>query len=465
MVTEPPIVVVGAGITGLTAAHTLLTLLPGYPVEVLDSATHAGGKIRTSAFAGLPAVDEAADAYLLRVPAAATLAREVGVDSFTNPTATAAAVWHGGLHPLPEGLLLGVPTAAWPLVRSGLLSWKAAMRAATEPLRRRSPTDHDCLGRWARDRFGDEVHTLLVDPLVGSIYAADTDRFSLATVPQLASIANSRSALLAARRLRRAGRAATGPVFEAPTGGMGTLIEALVRSIVARGGTVRTGFDPPALEASPDGLRMGGNRIAGAVLACPARAASNLLASASPEAAAGLARVEAAPVVMVTISVPHEQWRRGRGGNRFSGYLVPKPDQRHVTAVSFASNKWSHWRPADGAMVLRVSLGRDGLPAGSNPVRWDDDRLIDTVIAEVGDHLGFDLAPTAVRISRWPDAFPQYRPGHLDRLVTIEGHLRGDAPGVVLAGASHRGMGIPACVQQGRQAAAAIAAHVVGARD
>jgi oxygen-dependent protoporphyrinogen oxidase len=116
-------------------------------------------------------------------------------------------------------------------------------------------------------------------------------------------------------------------------------------------------------------------------------------------------------------------------------------------------------------MVLRVSLGRDGLPAKDRPEEWDDERLISTVLAEVGDHLAVELAPTATRISRWPGAFPQYRPGHLDRLAAIEAHLRHDVPGVVLAGASHRGMGIPACVQQGQQSAAAIGTHLAATRD
>ncbi len=60
------------------------------------------------------------------------------------------------------------------------------MRAAVEPLiPARDPGDS--IGRLVRHRFGDEVHERLVDALVGTIYGADTDRFSLAMVPQLAT--------------------------------------------------------------------------------------------------------------------------------------------------------------------------------------------------------------------------------------------------------------------------------------
>ena len=68
---------------------------------------------------------------------------------------------------------------------------------ATEPLRRRTSLEPDSLGGFVRARFGSEIHLRLVDPLVGSIYAADTDHFSLAAVPQIADLAGKgRSVLL-----------------------------------------------------------------------------------------------------------------------------------------------------------------------------------------------------------------------------------------------------------------------------
>ena len=93
--------------------------------------------------------------------------------------------------------------------------------------------------------------------------------------------------------------------------------------------------------------------------------------------------------------------------------------QRTVTAVSFASQKWAHWTTADGAEILRVSLGRDGLPID----HLDDDQLVERAVDEVGRHLAHDLRPAAVRVSRWPAAFPQYRPYHQDWLARVEAAL------------------------------------------
>ncbi len=158
-------------------------------------------------------------------------------------------------------------------------------------------------------------------------------------------------------------------------------------------------------------------------------------------------------MIIVTLAIPGDAWpERLRG---LSGYLVPKPVQRLVTAASFGSQKWAHWRPADGSQILRVSLGRDGLGVD----HLDDDAVVAAAVDEVGRHLGIDLQPSAVRISRWRDAFPQYRPHHLDLVGAVESAL---PPSLVVAGASYRGIGIPACVRQAERMADVLLMRNIG---
>ncbi len=72
------------------------------------------------------------------------------------------------------------------------------------------------------------------------------------------------------------------------------------------------------------------------------------------------------------------------------------------------------------------------------------------MLGELADHLGVALEPTELSITRWIGAFPQYRPHHADRVLAAEAGLPG---GIVLAGASYRGIGIPACIADGERAA------------
>ena len=462
------VAVVGAGISGLATALALADT-DAVDVTVFETAERVGGKIDASPFAGVTGVDEGADAFLARVPEAVALATRVGLDDdLVSPEPVGAAVWHDGLHPIPDGLMLGLPGRLLPLATTGLLSWRGKARAALEPFLPRTSTESDSIGEFVRARFGDEVHDRLVDSLVGSIYAADTDRFSLAEVPQLAALANGdRSVLLAARRQRKSqagtATAASSPIFATPRGGIGALVHATADAVVTAGGRIITDAAVTAIRPTGDGswslslpVGVGSERTGDApghdstrfdavVFATPAAATASALAEHAPDAARLLGTAQTADVIMVTLHVRADQWPTRLHG--LSGYLVPKPDQRWVTAASFASQKWGHWRPPGGGEILRVSIGRDGMAV----MHLDDDEVLRVVLDDLEHHLGIRFEPREVRITRWPAAFAQYRPHHSSWVDAIEESL---PAGVFVTGAGFRGIGIPACVRAANSVAA-----------
>ncbi len=454
------VAVIGGGITGLAAALRLQRLDPTLQVTVFEADDRLGGKIKTSPFAGLPAIDEAADAFLTRVPHALALCDELGLsDRLTSPAIASANVWHHGMHRIPDGLLLGVPSGISKLATSDLLSWGGKARAALEPLLPATGVASDNIGLIARKRFGRQVQQRLIDPLVGSIYAADTDRLSLAAVPQIEALAARRSWLLAARSTRAAAAASAhgGPIFAAPINGMGSLISALALAITAAGGTILAANPATSLEADGGRWRVNDQVFDSVISAAPARQVAALVQAVSADAGKILARSEHAGVVMVTMTLPRDTWPEEF--LQRSGYLVTKPAQRWVTAASFASSKWAHWNR--GPILLRVSLGREG----NDVTERSDESLMAAVIDEVGMHTGIAVEPIESRIGRWPAAFPQYRPGHRQRVATIEASLRRDAAGIFTAGASFNGVGIPACIADANKSAAAVCAFLNTLQD
>jgi oxygen-dependent protoporphyrinogen oxidase len=440
------VVVVGGGITGLAAAWELHRHPSRPEVTLIEATDRLGGKIRTAPFAGLPAVDEGADAFLARVPWAIELCAELGIDDLASPTTGRAYVWwNRRMHRIPDGLVLGVPKGLGGLARSSLMTWSGTARAAIEPLVPRRPTDDD-LGATIRYRFGAEVLERLVGPLVGGINAGDADRLSLAaTTPQLADAAlRSRSLLLA---LRRTPPAPPGPVFLAPRRGMQTLVDALAAHL--DGVDVRLG--QPASTLEPDGARWRVDDLLAdsVIVTTPAWAAAPLLQPVSAEAARHLAGIDYASVALVTLAFGENDVARPLDG---SGHLVPKAVQRHITACSWGSTKWASWK-RDGQVILRASLGRDGDP---HALKGTDDDLVAMAVADLSEHLGIGGDPVEQRVSRWERSFPQYRPGHIERIAALGDVLRREADGVVATGAAFGGLGIPACVRQGRDAARAV---------
>ncbi|MEY3805899.1 MAG: protoporphyrinogen oxidase, partial [Actinomycetota bacterium] len=321
------------------------------------------------------------------------------------------------------------------------------------------------IGHYVRSRFGHQVHERIVDPLVGSIYAADTDNFSMAAVPQLAALTASRSMMIAAGKARKAAsKNATpdAPIFGTPLRGMGALTETLAQRVQALGGKIITNATVNAIGkqsgAHPTYVvesTQGAFHCDAFAVTVPARHSASFLHPLDTRASELLSQWTHASVVLITMAIAAHEWPSHLTG---SGYLVPKPDQRWVTAASFGSNKWTHWRPDDGSMIVRVSLGRDGVDV----MHYDDDALVNLALADMKHHLGADFTPHQVRISRWGESFPQYRPHHFARLAEIEHSLSVSAPGVVFAGASYRGIGVPACVEQARKGAATLLNYVAG---
>ena len=474
------VAVIGGGITGLAAAWELARRAGGPGVVVYEADQRLGGKIRTDAFAD-QVVEAGPDAFLARVPHAIELCRELGLaDELVAPGAGRAYLWtRGRVRGLPEGLVLGVPSDLVGLALSGVLSPLGLARAALDlvlPAAPHQPEEGDLsVGALVARRFGREAAERLVDPLLGGIHAGTIDRLSAAaTAPQLLAALAGRRSLLAGLRgqlaeqhqaeAAAAGGAAAGggrpaPVFLTPAAGLGRLVDSLRQALVASGVALRTGTPVTELGRADGGWMVATGGGVGAfdavVVTTPAPAAAALLAQAVPAAASELAAIEHASVVMATLGWPSAQAPGPPGG---SGLLTPRVDGHLMTACSWYTAKWPHTAHG-GLSVLRVSAGRAG---DGRAMAMDDAELVAGLRSELRDALDITAAPAAVRVTRWPDGFPQYTPGHLARVERIERAVRAH-PGLAVAGAPYRGVGIPACIASGREAARAVLEGLAGA--
>ena len=428
------IAVIGGGVTGLAAAYEARARDADAEIVVHEASDRVGGKLWTTTFAGR-AVDEGADAFLARVPWGLDLCRELGLEgTLVSPAQQAAFVWfRGALRRLPPGLVLGVPTDFDALAASGIVDEPVEVRPFPAPL---GPAEDLSVGALVRRQLGDAVFERLVDPLRGGINAGDADRLSVrAGAPQLAAAAERDGDLVAALRSQPA--APPGAVFFSPREGMGAIVGALVESLTASGVQLRTGA-PVGRIADLDADVV--------IVTVPSYEAAELVRDRAPLAADLLDGIEYASVAMVSLAFPASARAEPLDG---SGFLVPRGEGLLMTATSWASSKWAHLAE-DGTIVLRISAGRHG---DDRAAQLDDDALVKALLEEARETSALTGDPCAVRVTRWPRSFPQYEPGHLERVTALELELSRTMPHVVLAGAALRGLGVPACIRQGREAA------------
>lgn len=448
------VVVVGGGISGLAAAHEADRL--GREVVLLEASDRVGGKIDSGFVDGadLPfPVDMAADGFLARQPEVVELCHELGLgDDLVSPTGARAFIWAAGaLRGIPSPSVLGVPFAVDAVAASGIVSpagvddFAARIDAAAPPL-----VGDASVGDVLRPRVGDEVFESLIDPLLGGINAGNADGLSIeAGAAQLAEAARAGGSLRDAlrRQVDAAQAAAAGPVFNGVRGGNRRIVDALHDRL---GDRIRIGS--PVIELERDGprwsVRTERDSFAAdaVVLATPAWISAGLIAPHARVAAQPLADLAYGDAVLLTFVVDASRIDHPLDG---SGFLVPRREGLLMTACSWASSKWAHYD--DGAhAILRVSAGR------TDDLRWLDlspAQLVDRLRAELTETIGLQGDPV-VRITPWRQSLPQYRPGHLDRCDQIDEAMAASMPGVVVTGAQMRGLGLPACVRQGRVAGA-----------
>ncbi|MBY8338958.1 protoporphyrinogen oxidase [Streptomyces spinosirectus] len=439
------VVVIGAGIAGLAAAHRLLR--HGARVTVLEASERVGGKLLPGEIAGTR-VDLGAESMLARRPEAVALARETGLGDHLQPPATAtASIWtRGALRPMPKGHVMGVPGTATAL--AGVLSDEGLARIERDAdLPRTEVGDDMAVGEYVAARLGREVVDRLVDPLLGGVYAGDAYRISMrSAVPQLYQAARTHDSITQAVREIQARAAAaqqTGPVFMGIEGGVGSLPLAVAESVRARGGEILTGAPVSELRRAEGGWRVvAGDRVLHAdavIVAVPAPAAAALLRAEAPAAASELAAVEYASMALITLAYRRADADLPEG----SGFLVPPVDGRTIKASTFASRKWG-WIADDNPdlLVLRTSVGRYG---ETEILGREDADLVEVSRRDLREATGLDAAPVETRVTRWTDGLPQYPVGHHARVARIREHVA-KLPGLAVCGAQYDGVGIPACI-------------------
>jgi protoporphyrinogen/coproporphyrinogen III oxidase len=466
------VIVIGGGISGLSAAHHLST--GGASVTLLEGSARVGGKLRAGDLAGTLRVDLGAESMLARRPEGLDLARAAGLaDALQPPTTARAAIWtRDALRPMPAGHLMGVP--AEPSALAGVLSPNGLARVAEDTDLPRTEVGEDvAIGAYVAARLGREVVDRMVEPLLGGVYAGDPYRISMrAAVPALYEIARSERSLLAGVRAflqRTAGDRTTDgaavpqatPVFMGVDGGIGRLPGAVAQACRVAGADVRTRAAVRALRRARTGapadegaarwrVELENGEVLGAdavVVATPAPAAARLLRAEAPAAAAELDTVEYASMALITMAFRRADLGAEPPG---SGFLVPPVDGRGIKAATFSANKWAWTAAQDPELfVLRTSVGRHG---EEEQLRRDDADLLALSRRDLAAAAGLTATPVDATITRWDGGLPQYPVGHLERVARVRRDLAA-FPGLAVCGAAYGGVGIPACVADGRLAA------------
>ncbi len=441
--------VVGGGISGLTAAYRLRrTAGDDATITLFEPSDRLGGVLRTETVGGV-AVDVGAEAFVVRRPEMPELMAELGLANEQLGTTGARPLIYSQqrLHPLPTGTLNGIPSSAESM--AGLVNDATLARIAAEPDQPLSwqPGSDPAIADLLCDRFGEQVVARSVDPMLSGIYAGSAATIGLrSAAPTLAGGLDA-GATSVTDAVRRALTSVTaGPIFGAVGGGYTVLVDELVRHSHVE--WVQAAI--AGIEADGQGWTLRDAAGAqwhadGVIFAVPATRLARLVGAIAPGTAAAADRIDSASSAVLAMAV-----RRGLDFPQNSGVLVASGERLHAKAITLSSRKWGRRTDVE---LLRLSFGRFGDDLAT---RASDDELLAWALEDLATVFDLTVEPVDVHLQRWPDAMPQYGPGHRDLIAELRAGLPSTCQ---VAGSYLDGIGVPACIgAAGRAAAAAIRA-------
>jgi oxygen-dependent protoporphyrinogen oxidase len=449
------ILIIGAGISGLSVAYRLQERAAHAQITLLEQEARPGGTAWTLREDGFQ-LEIGPNGFLDTKPTTVTLARDVGLG---NDLLEASAAAGKNRYLLLGGRLKMLPGGLGPLLRTDLLSWRGKVNFFLERFRQAPRNAGDeSIAAFTRRRAGHEVAALFADALVTGIYAGDPDLLSLpACFPRLAALEREHGSVMkgfaATARARRLEAKARGEAYQRPgkmwsfRAGLRLLVETLtnaLRSSPALGVTVRR-LEKRGDSARPLWIVYGEGterwEADALVLACPAHQQAAVLADVEPNLAAEIAAIPYNRIAVVGLGYRRADVPCALDG---FGFIAPQHTRRDLLGVQWCSSIFPARAP-EGAVLLRAMCG--GWHR-AEIVGWKDERLLAAVRAELRACMRITAAPIFEKIIRWERAIPQYHVGHLERLERIDLALR-RYPGLFLGGNAYRGVALNDCTEQG----------------
>lgn len=455
-VAAPRVIIIGGGITGLSAAWRLQAQAPfDLEISVLEASDRWGGKVLTdelSVDGRRVAAEAGAESFVTRKPQVWDLAHELGLGDSIKAVSNEAR----GTYLLHKGQLEKVPLSPSAFLRTPLMTAAGKLRLLAEPfIPRKKDAADESLAEFARRRLGRQAADNFIVPILAGIYNADPERQSiLTTSPVMRQMEEEYGSLflaMLARATKPKTARANRPRFISFDGGTEQLISTLVNSI---NGSLRLNQLVQEVRKENGGylvLTSSGQRLlADAVLlATPSNKTAPLLAGVAQQAANAMRQIRHADLGTLLVALPArlEQPRPG-----ITGLMVPHRQAKLIDAVTWLSHQQAV--PSSKEFeVIKIYFGG----AAPDLMGREPSAVIDLLLAELSELLSIQVEALATSLHRWPQGYPQADVGHLQLVERIESQL---PPGVFVAGSSYRGLAVPDCIRQANDTAVKIIRHL-----
>ncbi|PTE43241.1 protoporphyrinogen oxidase [Staphylococcus equorum] len=452
------IAIIGAGITGLSSAYFIKKQRPDIDVTIYEASNRTGGKIQTYRTEGYT-IELGPESYLGRKQIMTDIAKEVGLenDLITNQTGQSYIYAKNKLFPIPGGSILGVPTDVKPFLKTKLISPTGKLIAGLDLFKKSIEIEHDIsVGSFFRQRLGDEVLENLIEPLMGGIYGTNIDDLSLmSTFPEFKQREEQFGSLIKGMRYEKAQRQKQRQLYPgAPKGqfkqfrhGLSSFIEALTKYVLDLG--VQIEFNTPIqdiiVSQKSYEIVTAESKIEydGVLVTTPHQTFMQWFSN--DPSFDYFNTMDSTTVATVVLAFDEQNIENTYDG---TGFVIARTSKTSITACTWTSKKWPFTTP-EGKVLIRAYVGK---PNDTVVNDHTDDEIVNIVKKDLSQMMTFKGAPDFSIVNRLPNSMPQYHVGHIARIKEVQAHIRTSYPRLRITGASFEAVGLPDCIQQGKNA-------------
>ncbi|MDG0844118.1 protoporphyrinogen oxidase [Staphylococcus equorum] len=452
------IAIIGAGITGLSSAYFIKKQRPDIDVTIYEASNRTGGKIQTYRTEGYT-IELGPESYLGRKQIMTDIAKKIGLenDLITNQTGQSYIYAKNKLFPIPGGSILGVPTDIKPFLKTKLISPTGKLTAGLDLFKKSIEMKRDIsVGSFFRQRLGDEMLENLIEPLMGGIYGTNIDDLSLmSTFPEFKHREEQFGSLIKGMRYEKEQRQKQRQLYPgAPKGqfkqfrhGLSSFIEALTKYVLNQG--VKIEFNTPIQDITVAQksyeIVTAETKIEydGALVTTPHQTFMQWFGN--DPCFDYFNTMDSTTVATVVLAFDEENIENTYDG---TGFVIARTSETSITACTWTSKKWPFTTP-EGKVLIRAYVGK---PNDTVVDDHTDEEIVNIVKKDLSQMMTFKGAPDFSIVNRLPKSMPQYHVGHIDRIKEVQAHIRTSYPRLRITGASFEAVGLPDCIQQGKNA-------------
>ena len=449
------VVVLGGGITGLCTMHYLQRQVKEKNLDVklvlVEKNTYLGGKLHSAYEHGF-IMETGADSIVARHKGVMELVEELNFeqDLVYNETGISYIYTNNELHAIPADSTFGIPMSLHSLEESTLVSEegkKEALKDLTMP--NVGFTKDSSIGEFLTYYLGEELVQNQIAPVLAGVYSGDLHQLSIAsTLPYLIDYKNEYGSIIKGFDANREQFVkAANKKFISFNNGLSSLIDRLEETLtdveIIKGITI-TSINKQENDYSvtlTDDTVIEADHV---VLALPNEAVQSLLTDETLNRYFEQFNTASAITIYLGFDVPDNKLPADG-----TGFIVSHNSDVICNAATWTSRKWKH-TSANEQLLVRLFY-KSINPAYEKLRRMTDEELAVVALEDVRKSLGIEEKPNVVNVSRWIDQMPKYDLAHREALQGLLQELETNYPNLSIAGCSYFGVGIGACIQNGKK--------------